>query len=182
MTRGMVLLTCVCFLYIHNLCAQHTEYDVQIVTSVESLVSDGVGRSRMFVTNLKVDHRNYTSRQTAGKKDRNKSNRKDIRLKDYEETKLLNLYNQGGIRFQNVASNDGLVTSKINTMLANGWDLFFVSTGVESRMADATVHKELVKMGLKVLFQSDDTSWDGKNDKTGLFITRYYFRKEITDL
>lgn len=181
MNKVIVLLAFISFCVTPELEAQTPVYDVGVVTCVESLVPSGTGRSRMFVTKVEVNYLDFTSHQTAAKKDRNKSNRKDIRLKDFEETKLLNLYNAGGIRFQNVASNDALVTSKINTMLADGWDLFFVGTGVESKMVDVTVKKELFKMGLKILLD-DDSSSENNNDPTGLFMTRYYFRKEIESM
>ncbi|WP_346861349.1 hypothetical protein [uncultured Draconibacterium sp.] len=158
--------------------AQLPNYDIEIVTCVESLVPNGLGRSRMFSTTVDVNYLDFTSKQTADKKDRNKSDRKDIRLKDYEETKLLNLYNEGGIRFQNVASNDALVTSKINDMLSQGWELFFVESGVESKMISVSVKKELLKMGIKLLLD-DDSKDDNKDDPNGLFLTRYYFRKTL---
>jgi hypothetical protein len=58
--------------------------------------------------------------------------RKDIRTKAFEETKLLNFYNLGGIRFNNIATNDAMVKSKLNQMTAEGWELTFVTRGVES--------------------------------------------------
>lgn len=154
------------------------QYDVTVVTCVESLVPNGLGRSRMFTTNVERNYLDFTSQQTKAKKDKNKSKRKDIRLKEYEETKLLNFYNEGGIRFQNIASNDALVSSKINSMLSEGWELFFVSSGVESKMINRSVKKELLKMGINALLDEDakDTN---KDDPNGLFLTRYYFRKEI---
>lgn len=162
-----------------GLLAQLPKYEVEVVTCIESLVPGGLGRSRMYVTKAKLNYLDFTSQQTAAKKDRNKSDRKNIRVKDYEETKLLNLYNEGGIRFQNVASNDALVTSKINDMLSQGWELFFVSTGVESKMVNITVKKELLKMGLKALLDDDDADDPNSNDPNGLFMTRYYFRKAV---
>lgn len=158
--------------------AQDAGYKMQVVTCVESLVPNGVGRSRMFVTDVEVDYLDFTSRQTADTKDRNKSNRKDLRLKEYEETKLLNIYNEGGIRFQNVASNDALMMSKINDMLANGWDLVFVNTGVESKMISTNVKKELLKIGLRLL-TDDDSPEENKDDPNGIFLTRYYFLKKV---
>lgn len=179
MKRTMIVFAFLLFVFTQTIIAQIPTYDIEVVTCVESLVPSGTGRSRMFVTKVEVDYLDFTSQQTAAKKDRNKSKRKDIRLKDYEETKLLNLYNQGGIRFQNVASNDVLVTSKINAMLADGWDLFFVTTGVESKMVNVSVQKELLKMGLRALLNDEDSSNENNNDPNGLFMTRYYFRKEI---
>ncbi|MEM1003136.1 MAG: hypothetical protein AAGH46_10855, partial [Bacteroidota bacterium] len=85
---------------------------------------------------------------------RNKSKRSDIRVKDFEETKLLNFYNVGGIRFQNIVANDVLVTSKLNALAEEGWELMFVTGGVES---DA-----------------------GKGDGNGIFVTRYIFKRNKT--
>jgi uncharacterized protein len=174
-----VTLLFILFFTIHSFVeAQTPRYDIEVVTCVESLVPSGIGRSRMFVTKVEINYLDFTSQQTASKKDKNKSKRKDIRLKDYEETKLLNLYNEGGIRFQNVATNDALVTSKINDMLSMGWELFFVSTGVESKMINITVKKELLKMGIKMLLD-DNSNNENNNDPNGLFMTRYYFRRVI---
>ncbi|WP_430811682.1 MULTISPECIES: hypothetical protein [unclassified Carboxylicivirga] len=155
--------------------AQQPNFQVEVLTCVESLVPSGTGRSRMIITNLDVDHQEFTSSRSKSKGSRNKANRQDIRIKNYEETKLLNLYNEGGIRFQNVASNDAIVTSKINDMLNKGWELFFVSTGVESKMATLSVKKELLKMGMKMML--DTKGGNSKNDPNGIFMTRYYFRK-----
>jgi hypothetical protein len=126
-------------------------YEVKIITSIESIIPNGLGRSRLIATDAKVDYREFTTTQTAETGDRNKSDREDIRIKDYDETKLLNFFNVGGIRFQNIASNDALLTSKINQMLLDGWDLAFVNTGVES--------------------------YGGTDDTNGIFITRYIFKR-----
>lgn len=152
--------------------AQQPSYDIQVVTCIESLVPSGLGRSRMISPTTEVDYQDFTSERTASKKSKNESKRKDIRIKEYEETKLLNFYNEGGIRFQNIASNDALITSKINDMLASGWELFDVKTGVESKMADASVKKAIIKAIL------DDKN-ESVNDPNGLFLTRYFFRKEV---
>ncbi|WP_198152497.1 hypothetical protein [Draconibacterium sediminis] len=154
--------------------AQQPKYDIQVVSCIESLVPSGLGRSRMISPVVEVNYQDFTSQQTAAKNDKNKSKRSEIRIKEYEETKLLNFYNEGGIRFQNIASNDALITSKINEMLSNGWELFDVKTGVESKMANASVKKEI----FKALINDDSES---ANDPNGLFLTRYYFRKEIKE-
>jgi len=114
-----------------------------------------LGRSRMISANEVKDFQQYTTTRSGDKDkdEKNKSKRKDIRVKDYEETKLLNFYNLGGIRFQNIAANDAVMTSKINTMIAEGWELAFINTGVES-------------VG-------------GKGDNKGIFITRYTFKRSL---
>ncbi len=128
--------------------AQTVEY--KIITSVESIVPNGLGRSRLMSANDQKDYKQYTSTQTEEDNTRNKSNRKEMRVKGFDETKLLNFYNLGGIRFQNIATNDAIVTSKINTMTAEGWELTFVTSGVES---------------------------SGKGDNQGIYITRYIFKR-----
>lgn len=56
-----------------------------------------------------------------------------------------------GIRFQNIASNDAVVTSKINELASAGWELAFVNSGVESHGSDT--------------------------DSNGIYVTRYIFKK-----
>ncbi|MEL6810219.1 MAG: hypothetical protein AAFP76_02670 [Bacteroidota bacterium] len=131
------------------------QYEVKVVTSVESIVPNGLGRSRLISANVERDFNEFTSTQTEDDNSRNKSKRKNIRVKDFDETKLLNFYNLGGIRFQNIASNDAVIESKINAMLADGWDLAFVASAVES---DA-----------------------GGEDGQGIFITRYIFKRLKTE-
>lgn len=123
----------------------------KVITSVESIVPNGLGRSRIINSLEDKDYNEFTSVQTEDDNTRNKSKRKDIRVKNFEETKLLNFYNIGGIRFQNIAANDTMISSMINDMVANGWELAFVLSGVESE--------------------------GGKGDGQGIFITRYIFRK-----
>ncbi len=123
----------------------------KVITSVESIVPNGLGRSRIITALEDKDYKEYTSIQTEENKTRNKSKRGDIRVKNFEETKLLNFYNVAGIRFQNIAANDALITSKINTMISEGWELAFVTSAVESE--------------------------GGKGDGKGIFITRYFFKK-----
>ena len=123
----------------------------KVITSVESIVPNGLGRSRIVNALEDKDYREYTTVQTDEDNTRNKSKRGEIRVKNFEETKLLNFYNIGGIRFQNIAANDALISSMINDMIANGWSLEFVTSAVESE--------------------------GGKGDGKGIFITRYIFKK-----
>lgn len=132
-----------------NMNAQSVEY--KIVTSVESIVPNGLGRSRLLSSNDVKDYKDYTSTQTEDDNTRNKSDRKEMRVKGFDETKMLNYFNLGGIRFQNIATNDAIITSKINTMVAEGWELAFVVSGVESE--------------------------GGKGDGQGIYITRFIFKR-----
>jgi hypothetical protein len=96
----------------------------------------------------------FTTERTDGKKsDQGDIRRKDIKVDNFEETKLLNFYALTGINFQNIASNDAVISDKINNLSADGWELAFVTSGVES---DA-----------------------GETDNNGIFITRYVFKKDL---
>jgi len=129
------------------------QVEYKVITSVESIVPNGLGRSRLISSNVDRDYSEFTSEQTEEDKTRNKSKRKDIRVKDFEETKLLNFYNLGGIRFQNIVANDALVASKLTAMGNEGWELDFVVSSSES---DA-----------------------GSNDGQGIFVTRYIFKRNV---
>lgn len=146
--KHFFFITLFIFLSFNTLEAQ-VEY--KVITSVESIVPSGLGRSRLISSVEEKNYKDYTSEQTDDDNTRNKSDRGDIRVKDFEETKLLNFYNIAGIRFQNIAANDALVSSKINAMVQDGWELAFVNSGVES--------------------DSD------KEDGQGIFITRYIFKR-----
>jgi len=124
---------------------------IKVITSVESIVPSGLGRSRIVDAQEEKNFGEYTSTQTEEDNTRNKSKRGDIRVKNFEETKLLNFYNIAGIRFQNIAANDAVISSKLTSMIKEGWELMFVTSGVE---ADA-----------------------GSEDGQGIFITRYIFKK-----
>lgn len=127
-------------------------YEYQIMTSVESIVPMGLGRSRLIANSSERDFQEFTSQRTEENKS-NKSKRSKMRVKNFEETKLLNFYNPGGIRFQNIASNDAIITSKINALTEEGWELAFITSAVES---DA-----------------------GDKDNQGIFITRYIFKRRV---
>ncbi|NJX15926.1 hypothetical protein [Tamlana crocina] len=146
MKKILILLTVSLFFFIET----HAQVEYKVVTSVESIVPNGLGRSRIISANEEKNYKEFTTTQTEDDNSRNKSDRSEIRVKDFDETKLLNFFNIGGIRFQNIAANDAIITSKINTMIAEGWELAFVSSAVESA---------------------------GKGDNQGIFITRYIFKR-----
>ena len=126
-------------------------YEYTSITVLESIVPSGIGRSRIIHAKENRDYKGFSKMMTEEDKSRNRSKRGEIRVKTYEETKLLNFYNMGGIRMQNIAANDAVVNSKINGMLDEGWELINVSTGVES--------------------------FGGGDDSNGIFITRFYFKR-----
>ena len=149
MKKLLIVFTIALFSYLDT----NAQVEYKVVTSVESIVPAGMGRSRLLSSNEERDYKAYSSERSDDKKEdkRNKSKRGDIRVKNFEETKLLNFYNLGGIRFQNIVANDALVSSKLTSMAQEGWELAFVTSGVES---DA-----------------------GKGDGNGIYITRYVFKR-----
>ncbi|RZS92214.1 hypothetical protein [Aquimarina brevivitae] len=150
--KKSLLLVAIAMLSFTGSFAQQT-YEYQIVTVIESIVPNGVGRSRMITANESRDYKEFTSTRSEEDNSRNKSDRGDIRVKGFDETKLLNFFNLGGIRFQNIAANDAIVMSKMNTMAGEGWELAFVNSGVES--------------------------FSGKGDSNGIFVTRYIFKRKM---
>lgn len=129
----------------------HSQY--QVVTIVESIVPGGVGRSRMIENTSPIDHNAFTTSRTDGKDSKQGDvDRGDLKVSSFKETKMLNFFSMVGINFQNIASNDAIIASKLNEMASQGFDLAFVTSGVES---DA-----------------------GKDDGSGIFITRLYFKKK----
>jgi len=126
--------------------------EYKIITVVESIVPGGIGRSRMIEMKTPMDVDAYTTERTNGKKSGQwQVGRKAVKIDRFAETKLLNFYSLVGINFQNVASNDALVSSKLNQLSAEGWELAFVTSGVESNA--------------------------GKDDGNGIFVTRYIFKR-----
>lgn len=75
------------------------------VTTVESVVPAGLGRSRMITTD-------------------NQGNMQEI--------KLSNFYSAVGINFGNIRENDREITRKIGDLSDQGWELIQVTSGVES--------------------------------------------------
>ena len=161
-----LFIVCIALLMFQKNYSQQFEY--KVLSTIESVVKPkkiGFGglikRSRMLSEAEGLDYKETTTSRLADqeeekekkkKKGDNKS-RSEIRTKQYEETKLLNYYNQFGIRFQNIATNDALIISKINELASKGWELAFVSGSTES-------------------YSSND-------DPTGNIFTRYIFKREI---
>jgi len=120
-------------------------------TVIESIIPSGLGRSRIIDALEERDYKEFSKVMSEDDNKRNKAEREDIRVKNYEETKLLNLYNLGGIRMQNIAANDAMVKSKVNSMLAEGWEIITINSAVEA--------------------------YAGTDDSDGIFLTRYYFKR-----
>jgi hypothetical protein len=126
--------------------------EYRVVTTIESIVPAGLGRSRILDHQKPEDYKPLTTSRIDGKKsDQGDVKRDDIKIETFDETKLLNFYSAAGINFQNIASNDAVVSSKLNEMAKEGWQLVFVTGGVESD--------------------------SGETDGNGIFITRYIFKR-----
>lgn len=138
--------------FIVVMCAISHAQEFKIITVVESIVPMGIGRSRMIETKTEVDIDEFTTERTDGKKSKQgEIKRRDAKVDFFSESKLLNFYSGTGINFRNIASNDALVTSRLNQLAEEGWELAFVIGGVES---DA-----------------------GETDGKGIFIVRYIFKR-----
>lgn len=124
----------------------------KVITTIESIVPGGIGRSRIIENGTEIDYSQFTTERVDGKKsNQGEVKRGDAKVDKFSETKMLNFYSLAGINFQNIASNDALITSMLDSLSKEGWELFTVVSGVES---DA-----------------------GKSDGKGIFITRYIFKK-----
>jgi len=146
------LLVLAIFLAIWQFNYAQTTPQYKVITVVESIVPGGIGRSRMVEHTTKLDIDKFTTERTDGKKsDQKNVKRRDAKIDEFSESKMLNFYSALGINFQNVASNDALISSKLNELAAEGWELAFVTSGVESD--------------------------SGTDDGQGIYITRYIFKK-----
>lgn len=126
--------------------------EYKVVTIVESIVPMGLGRSRIIENKTEIDAAALSTERTDGKTSgQGNVSREDVKVEEFEETKLLNFYSAVGINFQNIASNDAVITAKINELAKEGWKLTFVTSGVES---DA-----------------------GEKDGAGIFVTRLIFAR-----
>lgn len=142
------------FIITSSASAQNQQY--KIITTVESIVPMGLGRSRIIEENEDVEVDEFATERTDGKKSsQGKVKRKELKIDNFTETKLLNFYSGVGLNFQNIASNDAMISAMLTDMAAEGWELFTVVSGVES----------------------DSGNGDGK----GIFITRYVFRKTVDE-
>ena len=109
-------------------------------------------RPQGYENGTEVDYTQFTTIRSKEGKEKTDKDISDVKIDDLKESTLVNFYSFVGINFQNIASNDAMITSMLNKYSSEGWDLFSIVSGVES---DA-----------------------GKGDGDGIFITRYIFRKK----
>jgi len=86
-------------------------YEYKQFSTIESIVSGGLGRSRILTTDDKG---------TLIEKD------------------LLNFYSLVGINFGNIANNDRAIVDKINEWTLQGWDLYTVTTGAQTNISNGS--------------------------------------------
>ena len=131
------------------------QYEFKIITSVESIVPMGLGRSRIIENNGAVNAEDLTTERRDGTDSRQGTvKRSDVKIDELNEIKLVNFFNLGGINFRNIASNDAVITSKLNSLAQQGWELAYVTSAVESNA--------------------------GKDDGEGIFVTRFIFRRPLS--
>jgi hypothetical protein len=131
---------------------QQQPVQYKVVTIVESIVPMGLGRSRMIENKSDVNTQELTTERTDGKKShQGEVKRKDVKVDEFAETKLLNFFSLTGINFQNIASNDAVISARVNELAKEGWKLAFMASGVESN--------------------------GGSQDGEGIYITRLVFSK-----
>jgi len=129
-------------------------YEYKIISSIESIIPMGLGRSRLIENSQVMDYTALTTERGAGNDSKMGSKkRSDAKIDNLKETKMLNFFSGVGINFRNIASNDALVTSMLNAKSNEGWELINISSGVESNA--------------------------GKDDGQGVFITRFFFRRAL---
>lgn len=120
---SLVMLTGILLFFAFRPTPAPVEYEYRQFSTVESIIPGGLGRSRIVSTS---------------------SDGTTI------EKELLNLYSMVGINFGNIANNDRLIVDKVNEYTKDGWELFTVTSGVQSPT-------------------------EGKGQ--GIYMTRYLFRK-----
>ena len=127
----------------------------RIVTVVESIVPMGLGRSRMIENMTDVNTEDFKTSRVDGKTSSQRTvSRKELKVEKFDETKLLNFFSAAGINFQNIASNDAMIAARIMELESEGYSLAYVTSAVES--------------------------FSGNEDGSGIFISRMYFKKTIS--
>ena len=149
--KKSLLAAVVCVFSVLGMQAQGVQF--KIVTTVESIVPGGLGRSRIIENGQEVNYTDFTTTRTKDGKEKTSKNRGDVKIDELKESTLVNFYSMVGINFQNIASNDAMMTSMLNAHSKEGWELTHIASGVES---DA----------------------GAKEDGNGIFITRFFFKKK----
>jgi hypothetical protein len=91
--------------------AQRVRYEYKQISTIESVVPGGLGRSRIVST---------------------EANGQVL------ERELKNFYSLTGINFGNITNNDQVIVEKLNQMSEEGWDLYSVTTGNNQQIANGS--------------------------------------------
>ena len=124
----MKILTLIVAIFAMGITEIHAQ-EYLVVTTVESVVPGGVGRSRMIVQRDTINVDQFTTSRTDGKKSNQKDvSRSDAKISVFDETKLLNFYSMVGINFQNIASNSyragaGVLTAACRHLVFHAQDI-----------------------------------------------------------
>jgi hypothetical protein len=89
----------------------NTIYEYKQFSTIESVISGGLGRSRILTTD---------DNGTLIEKD------------------LMNFYSLVGINFGNIANNDRSIVDKLNEWTSNGWELTEVTSGAQTNMSNGS--------------------------------------------
>lgn len=120
--------------------AQDLSTQYKVVTVIESIVPGGMGRSRIIESKSEVEIENATTERTNGKdSQQGKIKRRDLKVDELSETKLLNFYSLTGINFQNIASNDALIAAKMNEMEKKVGNWYSLQAALKAMQGDRTV-------------------------------------------
>lgn len=82
-----------------------TKYQYKQISTVESIIPGGLGRSRILSTDQSGT---------------------------VIEKELKNFYSFVGINFGNIANNDDVIVARINEITSDGWELYQTNTGVSN--------------------------------------------------
>jgi hypothetical protein len=76
-------------------------FQYKIVTTIESVVPGGIGRSRIIENGTEVDYTQFTTTRTKEGKEKTDKDRSDVKIDNLKESTLVNFYSLVGINFQN---------------------------------------------------------------------------------
>jgi hypothetical protein len=91
--------------------ASRAQYEYKQISTIESVVPGGMGRSRIVST------------EADGQ---------------VVERELKNFYSFTGINFSNITNNDQVIVEKLNQMSEGGWELYTVTTGSNQQVSNGS--------------------------------------------
>ncbi|RAI92121.1 hypothetical protein [Algoriphagus yeomjeoni] len=92
-----------------------------------------------------MDDSEYAAFKTDGSKAKNKElEGRYTKVEKLEEIKLHNIFDGFEVAPKNVAFNDAMISSKINSMVKEGWNLVYVTSAVENDAGDVNLNGILI--------------------------------------